>query len=225
MIPVAVTTDRFTQVAEAFDLVGLAPVWLPCVRVEPADEGTLAQAREAAANAGLLLISSVRTLDVLWPDGAMPAVAVAAVGEQTAAAVAARGGRVELMGRVGFADLLELAADRLRPHPVVFPHAAGADPVALQDLAKATTDLRAFAVYRTVPIAPELTDVQAAAFASPSAVAGWLLSRRLDGLVVGVIGPTTWEAVARYRMPDVIAPQPHHHALAYALASFLEVAV
>ena len=67
--------------------------------------------------------------------------------------------------------------------------------------------------------------MRAAVFASPSAVAGWLLSRDFDGLVVGVIGPTTWKAVARVRLPDVLASQPTHQTLAQALASYLEVAV
>ncbi len=225
MIRVAVTTDRFTETAVAFDRVGLAPVWLPCIRVELADEGVLAQARDAVSLAGLVLISSVRTLDVLWPNRSMPAVAVAAVGKRTAAAVEARGGRVVAVGRAGLADLVEQAADRLSSSQVVFPHAAGSDPAALQELAKSATNLQTFEVYRSVPVAPELTQVRAAAFASPSAVEGWLLSRHLDGLVVGVIGPMTWEAVARHRPPDVVAPQPQHQALADAMASYLEVAV
>lgn len=107
MTRVAVTTDRFTEAAVAFARVGLKPVSLPCIRVQAADEGVLAQAREAASIADLVLISSVRTLDVLWPNGSMPALEVGAVGERTAAAVKARGGRVVLLGRSGLADLVE----------------------------------------------------------------------------------------------------------------------
>ncbi len=219
------TTDRFAEAAETFHRVGLAPVWLPCIRIEPAAEDVLAEAREAASIADLVLISSVRTLDVLWDKRAMPAVAVAAVGESTAAAVTARGGRVVIVGRAGLADLVERAAGHLGSARVVFPHAAGSDPLALEQLLASATNLRMFEVYRTVPVAPALTPVQAAAFASPSAVEGWLLSRDLDGLVIGVIGATTWDAVARHRLPDVVAPHPQNQALADAMASYLEVTV
>lgn len=223
MTRVAVTTDRFSEAAVAFDRVGLEPVSLPCIRVQAADEGVLAQAREAASIADLVLISSIRTLDVLWPNGSMPTLEVGAVGERTAAAVKARGGRVVLLGRSGLADLVELAVDRLASSRVVFPHAAGSDPVALELLSERTIDFRAFEVYRSVPVPPGPAPVRAAVFASPSAVEGWLLSRAFDGLVIGVIGPTTRKAVARYRLPDVMAPQPSHHSLAQALASYLEV--
>lgn len=225
MTRVAVTTDRFTAAAVAFDRVGLEPVSLPCIRVEPADEGVVAQAREAASLADLVLISSVRTLDVLWPNGSMPAVEVGAVGESTAAAVKARGGRVLLLGRSGLADLVELAADRLASSRVVFPHAAGSDPVILKALGERALDYRGYEVYRTLPVAPGSAQARAAVFASPSAVEGWLLSRDFDGLVVGVIGPTTRQAVARHRPPEVVAPQPSYEALAQAVASYLEVPV
>ncbi|MGI8516951.1 MAG: uroporphyrinogen-III synthase [Acidimicrobiia bacterium] len=225
MTRVAVTTDRFSEAAVAFERVGLEPVSLPCIRVHAADAGVLAQAREAASIADLVLISSVRTLDVLWPHGSMPALEVGAVGERTAAAVRARGGRVVLMGRSGLADLAEQAADRLGSSRVVFPHAAGSDPGARELLSDRAIDFRAFEVYRTVPVAPEFAPVAAAVFASPSAVEGWLLSRAFDGLIIGVIGPTTRKALTRYRMPEVMAPQPSHHSLAQALASYLEVAV
>lgn len=225
MIRVAITTDRFEGAAPSYRRVGFEPVSLPCIRVAPADEDMLAQAREAASSANLLIISSIRTLDLLWPNGSMPVVEVAVVGERTAAAVKARGGRVLLLGRAGLADLAEQAADLLDSCQVVFPHAAGSDHVALQVLRQWATDLRAFEVYRTVAVAPGSDPVAAAAFASPSAVEGWLLSRDFDGLVVGVIGPTTWEAVGRHRPPEVVASQPSHHALAQTLASYLEVGV
>ena len=225
MIRVAITTDRFEGAASSFRRLGLEPVWLPCIRVEPAATAEINRAREAASLADLLLISSVRTLELLWPTDSMPAVEVAAVGESTAAAVAARGGRVVALGKAGLADLAEQTADRLASVRVAFPHAAGSDPATLRTIRQRATDLLEFEVYRTIPVAPESTEVRAVAFSSPSAVEGWLFSRDFDGLVVGVIGETTWAAVARHRLPDVLAPQPSHQALAQALASYLEVAV
>ena len=79
MIRVAITTDHFEEAAPPFRRLGLEPVWLPCIRLDRSDDTVLARAREAASSAELLLISSPRTLDLLWPDGSMPAVDVAAV--------------------------------------------------------------------------------------------------------------------------------------------------
>ena len=225
MIRVAITTDRFRAAAPDFRRLGLEPVGLPCIRVEPSDPGVLAQIRQAASLADFLVITSVRTLDILWPNGSMPAVEVGAVGERTAAAVAARGGRVVFLGRSGLAHLAQQMPGRLISSRVVFPHAVGSDQVALELLRARATHLREFEVYRSVPVAPGSAPVDAAAFASPSAVEGWHLSRALDGIVVGVIGPTTREAVAQHRPPDVMAARPSYRSLAQALASHLEVAV
>jgi uroporphyrinogen-III synthase len=67
-----------------------------------------------------------------------------------------------------------------------------------------------------------MTPVEAVSFASPSAVQGWLMTRGLDDVVVGVIGKTTGAAVARVRPPDTVATRPSHKALAGALADHLE---
>jgi uroporphyrinogen-III synthase len=87
------------------------------------------------------------------------------------------------------------------------------------------SDLDEQEIYRAVPVAPKPTPVHAVVFASPSAVTGWLLGRTFEDVVVGVIGPTTRAAVARYRVPEVVAPEPSHHSLARALTSYLEVSV
>lgn len=225
MIKVAITTDRYDTAASTFARRGLEPVPVPCIRVDPASGDVLAEAREKASGADFLLISSVRTLDLLWPKGSMPRVDVAAVGEMTAAAVEARGGRVAVAGRSGLDALIRDAADRLAGSRVVFPHAAGSDLSQLQVLRARVGTLIEIEVYRTVPVAAIDAPVGAVAFASPSAVEGWLLSRDLEQLVVGVIGPTTGAAVARLRPPDVVASQPSHTALARAMASYLEVSV
>lgn len=234
MIRVAITTDRFESAARSFDRFGFQPVPLPCIQVEPAGPEKLAIAREAASSCELLLITSVRTLELLWPGGSMPNAGVAAVGERTSAAVVARGGRLVASGRAGLADLLDQLGDRLEVSSTVFLHGAGPHSkaesstslyLALKALRERAADLREFEVYRTTSQPPGNEAVQAAAFASPSAVAGWHLSRSFAGLVVGVIGATTRLAVAAHRPPDVVAPQPSHEALARALATYLEVTV
>ena len=218
MSSVAVTTDRYPQVAPLFHEAGLDPVWLPCIQVEPAEPEVLEEARMLAEGADLLVVSSVRTVDILWPNGPIADVEVAAVGESTAAAAAARGGRVVVTGRAGLRDLVDQLADRLTG--AAFPHAAGTNPLTLEMLADAGVHL--VEVYRTTPIAPGPTSVDAVVFASPSAVEGWLLTRSLEGLVVGVIGSTTRAALAA--PPDVVAARPTYRALAEAMAKHLGVA-
>ena len=221
---VAITTDRFDVAAPWFAARGLLPVRLPCIRVETAPDEVLGQARAEAESADLLLITSSRTVDLLWGDEPIPDVPVAAVGESTAAAVEEAGGHVRFVGSAG---LRLLAAEMRRELPlgrIVFPRAANSDPDPLRQIRSEGTEIVPFDVYRTVPIAPGRDPVDAVAFASPSAVEGGRLARRLDGLVVGAIGHTTAVAVTEHR-PVVIPARPSHRALAEALAQFLEVPV
>lgn len=232
MTRVAITTDLFESAGRPFRRYGLEPVWLPCIRIDPAGEDVLAQAREAAASCDLVLITSARTVYLLWPDGPMTPSPVAAVGERTAAAVQARGGRVALAGQAGLANVLERLGSKLEKAHVVFPHAArpSTTPDHSQSLSTVVDGLRSraahvseYEIYRTTSLPPGTDFVTAAAFASPSAVAGWHLSRSFDALVIGVIGATTCRAVAAHKTPEVIAPRPSHDALARAMALHLEV--
>jgi uroporphyrinogen-III synthase len=220
---VAVTTDRFSKAAPYFARVGLEPVPTPCIQMSPARVDKLEQAREAAAAADLILLTSARTVELLWPEGGMPACDVAAVGAATARAVVSAGGRVVTTGQGGLSDLVESVAGDLDGRRVVIIRAAGSDTVALRRLHALAPELEDHVVYRVQPIGPTPTPVDAVAFASPSAVEGWLLTRSLDDLVVAVIGDTTAAAVASHRVPDVVASQPSFPALAGALSSFMEV--
>jgi uroporphyrinogen-III synthase len=222
---VALTTDRFDSVAPLYIEAGLAPIWLPCVQVEPASDDALDRAREAAARAGIIILSSARSVDWLWPQGRVPEVDVVAVGTATARAITERGGRVVLTGDSGLAELAAKASTRLASDHVVFPRSADTDPGALRLVRQLAPELLEFEIYHIQPIAPENDEVRAVAFASPSAVVGWHLGRDLVGLLAGVIGATTAAAVSRYRRPDVVAPSPSHRALARALASHMEVKV
>lgn len=221
---VAITTDSFEAAAAWFTASGLAPVRLPCIRVETAPEQVLGKVRREAATADLVLITSARTVDVLWSEAPMPTLPVAAVGEATARAVEAAGGRVRFIGSGGLADLVAELQTALPLGRVVVPCAAGSDPEPLERIDSDGTEIVPFEVYRTVPIAPDLEPVDAVAFASPSAVEGWRMSRTLDGLVVGAIGHTTAAAVAGHQ-PLVVPSRPSHRALAESLARFLEIPV
>jgi uroporphyrinogen-III synthase len=226
LIRVAITSDRVDKAAPLYRGAGLDPVWLPCIKVEPARDDVLARAREAAFDADIILLSSARTVDLLWPHEPIPSVDVVAVGVATAAAVTRRGGRLIISGDSGLAGLASQAGTELGAAArVVFPRSAHSDPATLRSIRDLAPGLTEFEVYRTQPIAPEKSEVRAIAFSSPSAVEGWHLTRNLDGLVVGVIGATTLAAAARYRHPDVVASVPSHRVLAQALASHLEVKV
>lgn len=219
----AVTTDRFSEVAPHFARAGLEPVSTPCIHLRPATAKTLKQARAAAEVADLIFITSARTVQLLWPAGGMPSGDAAAVGKGTANAVVSAGGRVVVTGRGGLADLVDSVADGLDGRRVVIIRAADSDPTALRRLYARVPGLEDHVVYRVQPIGPERASVDAVAFASPSAVDGWLLTRSLDHLVVGVIGETTAAAVAPHRVADVVASRPSFPALATALGSFMEV--
>ncbi|MBU1228165.1 MAG: uroporphyrinogen-III synthase, partial [Actinobacteria bacterium] len=169
----------------------------------------------------VVVLSSARTLDLLWPDGSAPPVPVFAVGAATAAAIRERGGNVAYEGSEG---LSALAAEAdLGGRAVVLPRADGSDPIALAAIAARADSFFAPVVYQTVPQPPGDDEVDAAAFGSPSAVLGWTSVRSLDGLLVGAIGRTTAAALREAgRPPDVIAPRPAFPALASAMARELE---
>jgi uroporphyrinogen-III synthase len=222
---VAVTTaaDRAGALTAALWDEGLQPVELPCIRVEGADAAVLRRAREAAEQADLVLLTSMRSIEILWPENGFPGTPVAAVGGATAERVRSRGGRVVETGTGGAAQLigtLDLAGKT-----VAYPHADGTDPSVLAALEAGARRVVALPIYRTAPIGPAGDLVDGAAFASPSAVLGWTMTRSLAGLVVGAIGPTTGAALeARHRVPDVVAFPPSFDSLARELARHLEEA-
>lgn len=222
---VAITSDRFAAVASEYAGLGLDPVSLPCIEVVPVPPAEIAGAREAAARTELLIVTSPRLVSLLWPEGRMPPVDTAVVGPSTEATVTRAGGVVTLVGGAGLARLVELLEGRTAGRRVMIAHAEGSDPAAMSALRQLVPDLEEHVVYRSVPISPPAVPVDAVAFASPSAVTGWSLSRGFEDVVVGAIGSTTAAAVARHRQPDAVADQPSHRALATAIASFMEVNV
>lgn len=219
---VAVTTadDAADSVARRVDAAGLVPVVLPCIRVVPAAEDVLSPIRDRARSADWIVATSRRAIEITWPDGSMPPVAVAAVGPVTAAAVTAAGGRVALVGNGDSRRLLDLLGPRLDGSGVVFPHARATDPGIVGELRSLAEQLWAGPVYDTLPIGPAAVSVDGALFASPSAVAGWLTTRVLDGLVIGAIGTTTAGRLAgEGHPPEVVPDEPGFDHLIAAFAA------
>ncbi len=221
-VAVTTTTDRSIALAAELVAVGVEPVPLPSMEVRRGSDVDLARARAAAEEADLIVLTSSRPLDVLWPHGDMPPTPVAAVGPATAVRVARYGGRVDFVGRGGSIDLSQRLVPRVAGMKVAYPHAAGGDPRCAVALSDAAAQLVAVPVYRFVPKAPGLDPVDAAVFTSAPAVEGWFLSRTLDDIVVGAIGLGAESTLRRRgRVADVLCWRPSYARLARALAGYL----
>lgn len=216
------TADRSEALESMAARAGLVPVVLPCIEYVTAEASVLETARRRAAFCDWLVVTSSRTVTTLWPDGAMPDVSVGAVGSATAAAVRTAGGDPVVVGEAGAADLFETMAPSISGRCVFFPHAGGTELSDVETLRAGGATVETMAVYDVEPIAPATDAVDAVAFASPTAVGGWFLSRRLEGLLVGAIGATTASALQeRGEIPDVMPDQPSLEKLIGLIAESL----
>lgn len=221
---VAVTASVEASAGMAVELVavGLRPVSLPCVRIQQAADADLARARAAVEEADLVVLTSSRALDVLWPDGPIPDTPIAMLTPAGAARVEERGGRVAHVGTGIASHFTEYLARKAVGQRVAYPHSEGADPRVIVSLADTIEDLVAVAVYGWIPVAPALDPVEATVFESALAVEGWMKGRALSRIVVAAIGPATALALRRHgRGPDVLVRRPHFEMLAETLASAL----
>jgi len=217
---VAITTsrDRYDEAARPFTEQGFTPIALPCITVEVADEDLLTGARITANGVDLLFVTSARTIRLLWPDGGMPQVPVAAIGTATARAVTEAGGIVAVIGTGGGLDLIGRARNLTGIRRALFPHAEGTDRQVLDAFRAIVPVASTIPVYRTVPIAPDPDPVDAVAFASASAVHGWFLTRDTGGLIVTAIGGPTAAALGeRGVTTDTVPNIPGFISMAYAL--------
>lgn len=218
MTRVAVTTsaDRQERVGGLMRAVGLEPVELPCIEISVAERGVLEAARRAAESADAIVLTSARTVKLVWPDR-MPSTPVWAVGPATAAAARHRGGQIVYVGSGGALALAEGVA--AGTGVVAFPHAAGSDERAGGRLASRMAEVVEHIVYATVPVPPADAVVDAVAFLSPSAVIGWMHSRTTDDLVTGAIGATTARTMREHGVePDVVPTSPDLVLLARGIA-------
>lgn len=221
---VAVTASIEASAGMAAELVavGLRPVALPCVRIQQADDVDLVRARASAEEADLIVLTSSRALDVLWPEGPIPATPIAVLTPAGAARVEERGGRVAHVGTGNPSDFTAYLIRKAAGRRVAYPHDEGMDPRITISLADAAEELVAVAVYGWVPVGPSLVEVEAVVFESSLAVEGWMEARDLAGVVAAAIGPATAAALRRYgRGPDILVRRPHFEMLAETLASAL----
>lgn len=221
---VAVTTSVEAAAGMAVELVavGLRPVALPCIRMQAADDADLARARAAAEEADLLVLTSSRPLDVLWPVGAIPAAPVATLNAAGAARVGERGGCVVHAGTGNPSDFTAYLSRKAEGKRVAYPHCEDADPRIIVALADVAADLVAVPVFGWIPVSPKPDPVEASVFESPLAVEGWMQSRDLVGIVAAAVGPATAAALERHGTPAAIVTRnPRFTLLATSLADAL----
>ena len=217
------TVDRARQLVGDLKAAGLEPVVLPCIELVPAPGAVVAAARSESSQSDWLVVTSPRTIHILWPEKGMPSTKVAAVGRATGDAVSSAGGTVAVVGDGGADELAERITRVVAGQSVFFPHAAGADRSTIDLLRRAGATVHAQVVYEIRPIAPGDDPVDSVAFGSASAVTGWFLSRDLEGLVVGAIGATTAAAVADHGWSfDVMPPTPSFSGMVRLLAEHLK---
>jgi uroporphyrinogen-III synthase len=221
-IALTTTRDRALQLIDAVSALGMEPVVLPCIELISSPVSAIEAARGESADSDWILLTSPRTVDRLWPHGGMPATKVAAVGQSTAEAVTNAGGRLSYVGDQGARELASRITKAVAGQTVFFPHAAGADRSTIEVLESAGATVRSQVVYESRPIPPDDDLVDAVTFGSSSAVTGWLLTRNLDDLAVGVIGESTAATLAHSGHSfDAIAPNPSFDELIRLMASHL----
>lgn len=227
--------DRDGELAEALRARGATVYELACVRIEPlGDTAPLASAVRALGHRDWLVVTSAHGADaVLGAVGAHEVRArVAAIGERTAARLAAAGiGAWRPSRQQGEALAEELPAS---DGDVLLARADRALAALPERLRARRFRVREVVAYRTVPgadraralalLAPGAVDV--VVFASPSAVEGLLMTVPIEDVashVVIAIGPTTARAVRESvgREP-VVADAPTVDALVRAITSIGE---
>jgi uroporphyrinogen-III synthase len=215
--------------AAALRAEGFEPVVAEVTRIVAADPAPLDAALARAWR--WVVFTSANAVTALVARG-RPSGRIAAVGERTAAALAAAGLAVDLVPEsktgAGLARALA-AADDLHGADILFPRAEEGRDETAELLAAAGARVTVVPAYRTVPLSPDelapllarlrAGDIDAVALFAPSQIAP--LRAALDGIrVLAAIGPTTAEALfASGLRADVIAPEPTAEALARVLAA------
>jgi uroporphyrinogen-III synthase len=204
----------------------------------PADPGPLDAALRGLAEFDWVVFTSATAVDrtllrldaLGLPRAALARLSLAAVGPATAARLAAGVRGPDLVPAEARGDAMAVAlGDRVRGRRVLFPRPSEGRPETVAGLLAAGAELTTVEAYRTVPAPPEAVrplagwlearEVDAVTFASPSAVKAVVsglgaAAPLLAGVLLGVIGPTTAEALraagltpgaqpGRYTGPDL----------------------
>jgi uroporphyrinogen-III synthase len=218
---------------------GATPVIAPLVNFAPStDQATLEQAlADLAAGAfDWVTVTSATTVDVLYAYRAViPATTrVAAVGETTAAALAAVGYRVDLVpdddnSAAGMAT--QLLALEPQPRRILTLRSEVAKPVLTRMLIEAGHDVRSVVAYRTVgvPVTERIAHDVATGRINAILVTSGSVAEQVseqfpvipESTVVAAIGPRTAKDARRAGLPvSVVARDQSVDALLTAVAGF-----
>ena len=149
---------------------------------------------------------------------------VAAVGAETASALARAGANVDLVPVDQRQEGLMDALRDVKPGTcLLFPQAMGGRAALTEMLRERGCQVDVVAAYQTIPRRPlpPLPEFDVATFASPSALRALVEShgtRTLASKTVAVIGPTTAAEAISHGLSPVISPQPNINALISAVA-------
>jgi uroporphyrinogen III methyltransferase/synthase len=205
--------EQASTVAQLLREAGAEPIEVPTIQIaDPADGGValrdaLSRLREfawvafASANAVHRVFAEIPDARVLG------GVKVAAVGKATAASLATRGVRADLVPPVAVAEELAKAFGPAAPpgSRVLLPQAAGARDALGEGLRRLGYEVEAVEAYRTThpepseDVASALKGAHAITFSSSSTVEGFVESYGRDLLppLVATIGPITTQTAER----------------------------
>jgi uroporphyrinogen III methyltransferase / synthase len=215
--------EQAGDLVRALEAVGADVVLAPVIRIEPLEDlGALRTALGNLAAYRWVVFTSQNAVQIVCDcaaAGAFARTAVAAIGTATAAALAARGVKPELVPDefVGEALADTLAArGGLAGSRVLIPGAAeGRDAVAVGLKAQGAA-VEAIPVYRTVAARPDVPagPIDAVTFTSPSTVRHFVDlvgpdAARSGRFVAVVIGPITARTARELGLADVLEAEPH----------------
>jgi len=237
--------------AEALRAAGATPIVYPTIAVEPPPSWqALDDALERRAEYGWAVFTSpsavafttARAAAIGIPARSLATMRIAAVGVETARALAAAGltaaivpgadaqrqeGLVDgIMAALAEAQAPADGGGEAPPARILFPQAIGGRELLRDELARRGCVVDVVPVSQTIerelPEPPPDFDV--ATFASPSALRAFVRAQgreRLGPAVVAAIGPTTADAAAALGVRvDVVPPSPSMRALVEALVVF-----
>ena len=222
-VALTTTRDRGRDLAPIANELGMEPVALPCVGISPSSPSDLRRVRKSCGEADILFITSSRTIEILWEGDRMPSVPVAVVGQMTARCARKHGGELLEVGDLGSVDLAKHIVESVEGKRVVYPGSSTPNSAAESVLRESASKLVSEVVYQTSSIAPGTEPVDAAAFGSPSAVAGWAMGRGFNEILIGSIGETTSTSLRELGVePDVEPASPGYRGLLALIADEFE---
>ncbi|WP_226985937.1 uroporphyrinogen-III synthase [Brachybacterium sp. FME24] len=232
--PVLVTrpAERGDALMSRLEELGIPVEHRPQIRLVPETGGELASALESLAAGAFthLVVTSRSAVDAMGPVAVPPATQIVAVGEGTAAALAAAGIPADLVAAGSGAAVVEAMPDADRGASVLFPASAAASATVPEGLAA-----KGYRVHRVTAYRPELLELPAATIRTLTGggyaaivLTSPMIARAAAGIgvhestaVVTIGAPTSDAARGAGMRVAVQAEEPTDEALARAVQAAL----